>query len=40
MEIEEVLKCLEEAKGRRKTDNPVVIHSDKEYSSHQKNTMI
>ena len=40
MEVEEVLKCLEEAKDRRKTDNPVVIHSDKEYSSHQKNTMI
>ena len=40
MEVEEVLKCLKEAKDRRKTDNPVVIHSDKEYSSHQKNTMI
>lgn len=36
-EVEEVLKCLEEAKDRRKTDNPVVIE---EYSSHQKNTMI
>ena len=29
MEVEEVLKCLEEAKRRRKTDNPVVIHSDR-----------
>lgn len=29
MEVEEVLKCLEEAKDRRKTDNPVVIHSDR-----------
>ena len=25
MKVEEVLKCLEEAKRRRKTDNPVVI---------------
>ena len=40
MEVKEVLKCLKEAKDRRKTDNPVVIYSDKEYSSHQKNTMI
>ena len=29
MEVEEVLKCLVEAKRRRKTDNPVVIHSDR-----------
>ena len=25
MEVEEVLKCLEEAKRRRKTDTPVAI---------------
>ena len=36
MEVEEVLKCLEEAKRRRKTDNPVVIHSRQRCSIHIK----
>ena len=29
MEVEEVLKCLEEANDRRETDSPVVIHSER-----------
>lgn len=28
LEVDEVLKCLETAKSRRKTANPVVIQSD------------
>lgn len=29
MEVEDVLECLENAKKRRSTDNPVVLHSDR-----------
>lgn len=29
MEVEEVLSCLEEAKARRKTEEPIVMHSDR-----------
>lgn len=29
MEVNEVLECIKEAKSRRQTENPVVIHSDR-----------
>ena len=29
LEVEEVLKCIEMARKRRKTSNPVIIHSDR-----------
>lgn len=37
MEVDEVLKCLEVAKQRRKTENPVVLQSDRGDSLYQRN---
>ncbi len=41
MQVEEVLECIKIAKERRKTDDPVVIHSDRgvQFTSKQYNEL-
>jgi len=41
MQVEEVLECIKIAKGRRKTDNPKIIHSDRgvQFTSKQYNEL-